>query len=70
MHAVHGKTKDTEKLSTHEACWYGKSALSDRYTTEVGKGPTTGGSRGVGPDPPKFGRTSPTFFMKSVTTVT
>jgi len=33
-----------------------------------GKGATTGGSGG--PDPAKFGRTTPTFLTKSVITVT
>jgi len=34
------------------------------------KGATTGGGGGEGPDPPKFGGTTPTFLMKSVITVT
>ena len=35
-----------------------------------GKGATTGGRGSGGPDPQKFGRTTPTFLMKSVITVT
>jgi len=45
------------------------AVLSSAHNAASCKGATTSGSRG-GPDTPKSGRTTPTFLMKSVITVT